>query len=93
MIMGGIVILFGLSLITAGTLALMNKSAYEDWRSAQGLGKGKKRRRTAEERDYDDRPRRRPRDEDEDDRPRRRPRDEDDNEDERPRRRRRDDDD
>jgi polyribonucleotide nucleotidyltransferase len=52
----------------------MNKSAYEDWRAAQGLGK---RRRRAEERDYDDRPRRRRDEDDEDDRPRRRPRDDD----------------
>jgi hypothetical protein len=87
MIIAAIPIVLGLALLLAGVLALMNKTAYEDWRAAQGLGKGKKRRRTPEERDYDDRPRRRPRNEDDDDRPRRRPRDEDD-EDERPRRRR-----
>jgi hypothetical protein len=57
MIIGGITIVFGLALITAGTLALMNKSAYDEWRAAEGLGK--RRRRTADERDYDDRSRRR----------------------------------
>lgn len=78
MILAAIPIVLGLALLLAGVLALMNKTAYEDWRAAQGLGK--KRRRTAEERDYDDRPRRRPRaeDDDEDERPRRRRRDDDD---------------
>ena len=75
MVMGVIVILLGLSLVTAGVLALMNKSAYENWRAAQGLTRPK--RRTQEERDYgDDRPRRR-RDEDDEDRPRRPRRDDD----------------
>jgi hypothetical protein len=78
MLLAAIPIVLGLSLLVAGIMALMNKSAYEDWRAAQGLGSKKRRRRTEEETDYDDRPRRRPRDEDdEDDHPRRRRRDDD----------------
>lgn len=85
MVMGVVVILLGLSLITAGVLALMNKTAYEDWRAAQGLARPK--RRTPEERDYDD-DRRRRRPADDEDRPRRRG----DEDEDRPRRPRRDDD-
>jgi hypothetical protein len=90
-VMGVIIIVQGLALLTAGALALMGKSAYEEWRVAQGLDRRK--RRTQEERDYeDDRPRRRRRDfDDDEDRSRRRERDDDDRDD-RPRRRRDEDD-
>jgi hypothetical protein len=84
MVVSIIMLILGMLLLLAGVLALMGKSAYEAWREAEGLAKPK--RRTQEERDYDDDRRRRPRD---DDRPRR-PRDDD--EDDRPRRPRRDDD-
>jgi hypothetical protein len=72
-ILGLIVIVQGLALLTAGALALMGKSAYEEWRVAQGFGR--KRRRTREEEDFDDRPsrpRREASDEEDDDRPRQR---------------------
>ncbi|HEX3149089.1 MAG TPA: hypothetical protein VHR66_13495 [Gemmataceae bacterium] len=86
---GGIALLMGLALLLAGVLALMGKSAYEEWRVAAGLAR-KPRRRTQEERDYDDdRPRKR-RDADDDDRPKRRDADDDDD---RPKRRPRRDDD
>jgi hypothetical protein len=78
-VQGGISVLLGLALLTAGTLALMGKTQYEDWRASQGMAR--KKRPTQEERDFDeDRPKRRRReaDDDEDDRPRRRRRDEDD---------------
>jgi hypothetical protein len=80
-VMGAVVAVQGLALLLAGTLALMGKSAYEDWRVAQGLVR-KPKRKTQEERDYDDdRPkRRRDADDDDDDRPRRRPRRDDDDE-------------
>jgi hypothetical protein len=66
---GAVAAALAVALLTAGILALMGKSAYEQWREAQGLTR-RSRPRTQEERDYDDedRPRRRPRrDIDEDD--------------------------
>ncbi|HKB03061.1 MAG TPA: hypothetical protein VKD90_12625 [Gemmataceae bacterium] len=82
-VMSGFFGLLAMALLVAGTLALMGKSQYEEWRAAQGLARPKS--RTQEERDYDeDRPRRRPaRDDDEDDRPRRPRRDRDDEGDDR----------
>ena len=74
---GAIYVVRALALFIAGVLALLGKSAYEGWREAEGLTK--KKRRSQEERDFDeDRPRRPRRDRDEDDeRPRRPRRDED----------------
>jgi hypothetical protein len=66
-ILAGFVGLMALILLVAGTLALAGKTAYEDWRAAQGLD-GSRRRRPRYD-DDDRRPRRRDGD---DDRPRRR---------------------
>ena len=92
LVLGGLMALLALALFTAGILAIAGRDAYAQWRAAEGLDRPA-RRRTQEERDYDDdRPRRRRGLDDEDDRPRRRPRDEDEDDD-RPRRRPRDEDD
>jgi hypothetical protein len=67
MVISGVVSgLLALGLMVAGTLAIMGRDAYREWRDANGLGV-KRRRLTPEEEDYDDEPRRPRRTYDEDD--------------------------
>jgi hypothetical protein len=53
-VIGGLCALLGLALLTAGILAIAGRGAYADWREATGAGP-RRRRRSLEEDDYDDR--------------------------------------